>query len=89
MISQQDLEAIRETAGQYDLRSVWLFGSAMEGTHEPNDIDLGVEGITPGRFFELFGKLDRRLSKPVDLVDMNQPRGIVLVIREKGLRIYG
>lgn len=89
MIAESDLTIVREWAQKYDIRSVYLFGSSLEESGEVNDIDLGVEGISKDRFFELTGKLDWVLSRPVDVVDLDSNNPFAPVIRKYGRRIYG
>jgi len=89
VLSTLDLKAIREWAQTYGIRSIYLFGSSLEESGEVNDIDLGVEGISKDRFFELTGKLDWVLSRPVDVVDLDSNNPFAPVIRKYGRRIYG
>lgn len=89
MISTSELKVIQEWAQKYGIRSIYLFGSNLEEGNEVNDIDLGIEGIPKERFFELTGKLDWALSKPVDIVDLSSDNPFAPVIRKYGRRIYG
>jgi len=53
--------------------SIFLFGSMVTGTyHENSDIDIGIKGLPPARFFRVCSILDRSLSHKIDLVDFDE-----------------
>jgi len=89
MITEKDREAILRCARKYHVSSVYLFGSSADEGGEANDIDLAVEGIVPRLFFRFYGELMRRLSKPVDLVDLSQKSLFNQIVAERGVKIYG
>ncbi|HDJ38058.1 MAG: hypothetical protein J7J06_01355 [Methanosarcinales archaeon] len=89
MISEMDKRIITHCAEKYKVSSVYLFGSSLDKGGEPNDIDLAVEGIRPKIFFKFYGELMRKLSKPVDLVDLSRKSLFNQIIEEKGVKIYG
>ncbi|MDQ2654690.1 MAG: nucleotidyltransferase domain-containing protein [Chloroflexota bacterium] len=71
------LEAIRALCREYGVVRLELFGSALTSGFDPetSDIDLLVEypqdydfGLWLGRYFELNGRLEALLERPVDLV---------------------
>lgn len=79
---------IASIAEEFRVRTVWMFGSALEDEEQATDIDLAVEGLAPEKFFDFYGRLFFELPKPVDLVDLSQNPPIAVIIREKGVRIY-
>ena len=79
---------VRTCADEFQVKSVWMFGSALENEEEAADIDLAVEGLAPEKFFEFYGRLFLEIPKPVDLVDLSQNPPIAAIIRKKGVRIY-
>ena len=89
MISEMDKQIITHCAEKYKVSSIYLFGSSLDKGGEPNDIDLAVEGIRPNVFFKFYGELMRKLSKPVDLVDLSGKSLFNQIIEEKGVKIYG
>ena len=89
MISEKDKMMIFETARQYGVKSVFLFGSSVLADHPARDIDLGVVGLAPGIFFKFYGKLLRGLSKPVDVVDLSKDTKFNRLIFRDGIRLYG
>ena len=89
MIADTDRDVIIELAGQFKVSYVILFGSSVEDDQTGNDIDLGVKGIDPRLFFKFYAQLFKRLSKPVDLVDLSRKSLFNDLIEETGVRIYG
>ena len=70
MISNEDLDTIRKHAKKYKITKIILFGSSKENENA-RDIDLGVKGINPEDFFKFFWEIYRDLSKPVDIIDLD------------------
>jgi predicted nucleotidyltransferase len=81
-------KTIASIAEDFQVRTVWLFGSALEDEDTAADIDLAVEGLAPEKFFDFYGRLFFELPKQVDLVDLSQNPPIAAIVREKGVRIY-
>ena len=88
MIASSLQNTVTEFAKEFNVKAVWLFGSALEDEINAHDIDLAVEGIAADKFFDFYRKLYLALSKPVDLVDLSQNPPIASIIFEKGIRIY-
>jgi predicted nucleotidyltransferase len=89
MITEHEKDVILRYAREYNVSSVLLFGSSIEGEEDANDIDLGVKGIEQRLFFKFYAKLVKHLSKPVDLVDLSQRSLFNDIVEETGVRIYG
>lgn len=89
MISDSEKKIFIETAIKYNVSKVFLFGSSIEKNSGYNDIDIGVEGIAPGKFFYFYSDLFKNLPKPVDLVDLGGISKINDIIRRNGIKIYG
>lgn len=89
MIAEPDKAAILKCARKYNVSAIYLFGSATEPNVEARDIDLGVTGLEPERFFKFYGELIKHLSKPVDLVDLSEESMFTKLVEETGIRIYG
>jgi uncharacterized protein len=89
MISSEDRARIREIAERYRVSRVILFGSSARGAGDGKDIDLGVEGVAPGRFFAFYADLLFSLSKPVDVVDLSRRSRFTDLILAEGIPLYG
>ena len=88
MLSARLQKTISECAREFDVKTVWLFGSSLQDDSNSRDIDLAVEGISPKLFFKFYARLFMALPKPVDLVDLSQNISIASIIRTKGVPIY-
>jgi predicted nucleotidyltransferase len=88
MITKKDKDVISLLARRYGVCKVLLFGSSTE-SQEARDIDLGVIGIEPRRFFAFYGDLMFQLSKPVDLIDLSKDTRFNAIIKREGIAIYG
>ena len=88
MLSKNDKEIINMISKKYSVKKVILFGSSLSNDDEAADIDLAVEGLDSGRFFEYYGELLFGLSKPVDVVDLSRKTRFTDYISRKGVVIY-
>jgi predicted nucleotidyltransferase len=88
MITRDVRKIIESCAKEFDVRAVWLFGSAVLDDSQAGDIDLAVEGLPAEKFFDFYARLFFELPKPVDLVDLSQEPPIASIVREKGICIY-
>ena len=88
MISEGDLKIILKYAKKYKLFKVILFGSSVERA-DARDIDLGVKGIAPELFFTFCWEVYRDLSKPVDIIDLEEKCLFTELIEKGGVVLYG
>ena len=88
MISQEDKTKITELAQRYGVSQILLFGSALL-KDDFSDIDLAVKGIKPELFFKFYGELIFKVSKPVDLIDLDIDNPFVKLVQQEGVPIYG
>ena len=89
MINEADKEVILKCARKYNVSSIVLFGSALSEGDKANDYDIAVKGIRPELFFKFYADLFKRLSKPVDLVDLSGKSLFNDLIEQTGVTIYG
>jgi len=89
MISKTDKKIIKELSKKYHVKRVLLFGSSLDPLKEGRDIDIGVEGIDPREFFDYYGDLMLKLSKPVDVIDLSETSKFVTLVKRDGIPIYG
>ena len=88
MISKIDKNVIIECAKKYKVREIILFGSCVD-SETANDIDIGIKGIQPELFFKFYGELLSVLSKPVDVVDLDEKNSFNNLVERDGVRLYG
>jgi predicted nucleotidyltransferase len=89
MISEIDKKIIRELSEKYHIKRVLLFGSSLNPAKEGRDIDIGIEGIDPREFFDYYGDLLLKLSKPVDVIDLSIVSKFATLVKKEGVPIYG
>ena len=70
-LERNDVKAALTILRENGVKRVFLYGSEVKGKqHHFSDIDLACEGITPDRFFKVFGRLLSMIERRVDLVDL-------------------
>lgn len=88
-LAEKDLPEIKAAADATGIRSVYVFGSVLNEDAEPKDIDIAVEGVPRGVFFRFYAMLMRRLSKPVDIVDLDVRNQVTNLIARDAVKIHG
>ena len=69
---RQDLERAVEYLKSVGCSEIFVFGSTARGDYrDDSDLDIAVRGIPADQFFAVYGELMTRLSRPVDLVDLD------------------
>lgn len=54
-------------------KEIFLFGSHVTGrANENSDIDIGIKGLQPSKFFSVFARLDSELEEKIDFVDFDE-----------------
>ncbi len=89
MLSKAEIRKIVSCAKKYNIETVYLFGSSLEDNRYYNDIDIAVSGIAPDKFFKFYSELSRKLSKPIDIIDLSDKTPFSKVIQIEGKIIYG
>ena len=88
MLAKKDKDTVIAIAEKYNVKTVYLFGSSMGDPKLAHDIDLGVIGVTPPKFFQFYAELMRNLPKPVDLIDLSEKSLFNDLVKERGIKIY-
>ncbi len=88
MLAERDQSIISEYARKYQLKAVVLFGSSLK-EENANDIDLGIKGIEPRLFFDFYWEVYSRLSKPVDIINLDKNNSFNRLVEQEGKLIYG
>jgi predicted nucleotidyltransferase len=67
-----DIETAKSYLAGQGCTGVYLFGSLVTGNARPDsDIDLGVKGLPPEKYFRVFSALDRQTEHKIDMVDFD------------------
>jgi predicted nucleotidyltransferase len=70
-----DIETAASLLKKEGGESVYLFGSLAVGKiKNTSDIDLGVKGLPPEKFFSVCGKLYLLLHNEIDVVDFDKEK---------------
>ena len=69
---QEDIKKATNLLKSEGCESVFLFGSMVTGKiHQNSDIDIGITGLPPKKFFSVYACLDREVAHKIDLVDFD------------------
>ena len=88
MLDSADRDAIVSAARRHQAKRVLIFGSTLSDSGSASDIDMGVEGVPPGRFFDFYADVMFSVSKPVDIVDLSVTSLFTDMVRREGKAIY-
>lgn len=82
-------EAARLLRGAFGAARVGTFGSLAHGPFtETSDVDLYVDAIRTGSYWEALSRLAALFGRPVDLVELDHAPGSLLeTIREDGIDV--
>ena len=66
-------------------KSVFLFGSLVTGNiHDNSDIDIGIKGLPPEKFFKVYSKLYMNLNSEFHLVDFDYENDLYSLLNKHG-----
>jgi len=69
---RQDIENATKLLKNEGCEAVFLFGSLVTGKiHDNSDIDIGIKGLSPQKFFRVYANLDKEIKNKIDLVDFD------------------
>ena len=88
---RRDIEVAAQILKEAGATEVYVFGSAATGDmHPDSDIDLAIRGLPPEIFFRTMGKVTCAVSRPIDLVDLDDAKDFAeFLTREGELRRVG
>ena len=73
MVSDSTLSKISNILKNEGCEEIFLFGSHVTGhANENSDIDIGVKGLAPSKFFSVYAKLDNEIEDKIDFVDFDE-----------------
>jgi predicted nucleotidyltransferase len=82
---QDDIKKASKLLKNEGCKSVFLFGSMVTGKiHQDSDIDIGIMGLPPTKFFRVYAYLDRELSNKIDLVDFDLHNDFYVLLNSLG-----
>jgi predicted nucleotidyltransferase len=82
---QGDIKKAANLLKNEGCEAVFLFGSMITGKiHQNSDIDIGIKGLPPKKFFRVYAFLDRELSNKIDLVDFDLHKDFYVLLDSLG-----
>jgi predicted nucleotidyltransferase len=82
---RQDIEIAKNLLKDAGCKEIFLFGSLVTGKiHDNTDIDIGIAGLPPQKFFRVYANLDKELSNRVDLVDFDLNKDFFSLLNSLG-----
>ena len=73
MLSELTVNKISNILKDEGCKEVFLFGSHATGcANENSDIDIGIRGLVPSKFFSVYARLDREIPEKIDFVDFDE-----------------
>ena len=82
---QEDIVKASNFLKNEGCKTVFLFGSIVKGNiRENSDIDLGIKGLPPERFFNVYSKLYMNLDNDFHLVDFDYDNDFFSLLKNQG-----
>jgi predicted nucleotidyltransferase len=82
---QDDIKRATDLLKNEGCEEVFLFGSMVTGKiHQNSDIDIGIMGLPPKKFFRVYAYLDKELSNKIDLVDFDLNNDFYVLLNSLG-----
>jgi predicted nucleotidyltransferase len=82
---QADIKKATNLLKNEGCKAIFLFGSMVTGKiHQNSDIDIGIKGLPPKKFFRVNAYLDKELSNKIDLVDFDLRNDFYVLLNSLG-----
>jgi predicted nucleotidyltransferase len=82
---RKDIEKAANLLRKEGCKGIFLFGSMVTGKfHQNSDIDIGITGLPPKKYFRVYADLDKALSKKIDLVDFDLHKDFYALLNSLG-----
>ena len=82
---QDDIQKAAHFLKSEGCKAVFLFGSMVTGNiNQHSDIDIGIMGLPPKKFFNVYASLDKELVNKIDLVDFDLQKDLYMLLDSLG-----
>ena len=82
---QKDIKKANNFLKNEGCKTVFLFGSLVTGNNNENsDIDIGIKGLPPEKFFKAYSKLYMNLDNEFHLVDFDYESDFFSLLEKQG-----
>lgn len=75
-------------AKEFGVKKLYLFGSSLDDSEIPRDIDLAAIGLKENMLLRFAGELENELLVNVDVIDLENESSFVEYIKTKTKLIY-
>ena len=73
MVSELTLKKISSILKDEGCKEIFLFGSHVTGhANDFSDIDIGIRGLAPSKFFAVYARLENEIPEKIDFVDFDE-----------------
>lgn len=85
MLSNKMTDTISALLSENGCTESYLFGSHVTGGADENsDIDIGIKGLAPQKFFAVHSMLEDAIGRTVDLIDFDEKPLFFTLLNELG-----
>lgn len=82
---QEDIYSAIAILKNTGCKEIFIFGSLISGTYsEDSDIDIAIRGCLPENYFSLLGELLTKLSRPIDLINLDREDAFSKFLEREG-----
>jgi len=80
---KKDIQIAVEILKNEGCKNIYLFGSLVTGNfNESSDIDIGIAGLPPEKFFSTYSKLGIQMNNLIDLVDFDFSKDFFEIVKK-------
>ena len=85
MLSDEITKTICNILSKEGCTACYLFGSQLSGTAtDSSDIDIGIKGLAPQKFYLVHSMLEDATGKQIDLIDFDEKPKFFAVLQQLG-----
>ena len=85
MLTQEMTTKITDILSDMGCTESYIFGSQVNGNaDEYSDIDIGIKGLPPQKFFATHSMLEDATGKTVDLIDFDEKPQFFALLQDLG-----
>jgi predicted nucleotidyltransferase len=86
-ITEETFNTAADIARRFNSRRFFVFGSAIDPTRTPRDLDFACEGVPGWKLFQFGAALEEALQMPVDLIPLDEPSEFGRMVESRGRRL--
>jgi predicted nucleotidyltransferase len=87
IVTEETLDTAAKIARSFNSRRFFVFGSAIDPSRTPHDLDFACEGVPGWKLFQFGAALEEALRMSVDLVPLDEPSEFGRMVESRGRRL--